>query len=186
MAAHRRRGGTVTDQLDQISGQLGESKSVSNPPLHLWNPDLSGDIDIVIRRDGSWIHEGGEIKRPALVNLFASILRREEDGDYYLVTPVEKWRIRVEALPLVVVDFEILEPGSADQVLKVITNVGREYLVSERYPLYLSEEGIPAVSLDHGLAAQLSRAAWYRLAESCDETEQGTGLVSSGAFYILG
>ena len=102
----------ASDKLEHLSQQLEAGKSVSNPPLHLWQPELSGTIDIVIRRDGSWIHEGTQIKRFALVRIFASILRREEDGEYYLVTPVEKWRLRVECLPLVIVDFELLAAGT--------------------------------------------------------------------------
>ncbi len=177
------------DKLDQLSGQIDGAKSVSRPPLHLWHPPLSGDIDILIRRDGSWIHEGGPIRRPALVKLFASILRREEDGEYYLVTPVEKWRLRVEQLPLLVVDFDLLEPGSADQVLRITTNVDTHYEVSAEHPLFLAEQGVAAVTLDHGLAALFSRAAWYRLVELCEESEgpgEGPGLLSMVCFYPLG
>jgi hypothetical protein len=173
---------------------LEAGKDASNPPLHLWHPPLSGDIDIVIRADGSWLHEGGEIKRQPLVNLFASILRREEDGDYYLVTPVEKWRIQVEFLPLVIIDASLDAAGTSQQCLRVVTNTGREFVVGEHYPLYIpaqdnvevSLSGIPAVKLDHGLAALLNRATWYRLANQLEQTEQGIGLLSQGQFYILG
>jgi hypothetical protein len=185
----------VEGTLDKISEQLPASgasgKSVGNPPLHLWNPGLSGDIDIVIRRDGSWEHEGALIKRQALVNLFASILRRESDGDYYLVTPVEKWRIRVEALPFVIVDFELVHAGGDNQLLSVVTNTGRHYAVGAEYPLYLprgeegADEKIPAVRLDHGLAALFSRAAWYRLVESCEERDGQPGISSQGLFFPI-
>jgi hypothetical protein len=174
------------DKLDALSQQLGRDKSVRHPPLHLWNPPLSGDIDILIRRDGSWVHEGDPIHRAALVRLFASILRREEDGEYYLVTPVEKWRIRVEGFPLLIVDFELDRRGTDAQVLGVTTNVGTEYEVSSVHPLFLSDEGIPAVALDHGIDALFNRAAWYRLAELADETSEGVGLLSAGEFYIFG
>ena len=183
----------ASDKLEQLSQQLEAPKSVSNPPLHLWQPELSGTIDILIRRDGSWIHEGTPIRRPALVKLFASILRREEDGEYYLVTPVEKWRLQVECLPLLIVDFKLLDEGTAEQTLSVSTNTERDYRVSDQYPLFVLppeeaaaggvEEGVPAVRLDHGLAALFSRAAWYRLVDACEETAQGFGLRSSGSFY---
>ncbi|MDD3446223.1 MAG: DUF1285 domain-containing protein, partial [Zavarzinia sp.] len=65
------------------------------PPIHLWNPPFCGDIDIEIRRDGSWHYMKSPIGRAPLVRLFSTILRREDDDHYYLVTPVEKVRIRV-------------------------------------------------------------------------------------------
>ena len=83
----------MSDQLESLFADLLASQdksSASLPPVHLWKPQLSGDMDMVIDREGRWIHEGGEIKRPAMVKLFASILVFEE-GDYFLVTPVEKW-----------------------------------------------------------------------------------------------
>ncbi len=162
-------------------------KDVANPPLHLWHPPLSGDIDIQIHADGSWFHEGGEIKRQPLVNLFASILRREEDGAYYLVTPVEKWRIQVEFLPLVIIDFELEQAGGKGQVLVVKTNTDKHYTVDAEQPLFLPEgSAIPAVKLPHGLAAAFNRASWYRLAELCEESDQGFVLLSSRAFYRVG
>ena len=68
------------------------------PPVHLWHPENCGDIDIVIRRDGLWMHEGSPIGRKELVRLFSTVLRRDPDG-YFLVTPVEKMRITVEDAP---------------------------------------------------------------------------------------
>ncbi len=162
-------------------------KDASNPPLHLWHPPLSGDMDLLIRADGSWLHEGGEIKRRQLINLFASIMRREEDGDYYLVTPVEKWRIQVAFLPLVIIDFELEQPGGKGQVLAVKTNTNKCYVVDVDHPLFLPEgSAVPAVKLQHGLAAAFNRASWYRLAELCEESDQGFVLLSRGVRYILG
>ena len=182
----------MTDQLESLSEQVGHSKARAkdpgNPPLHLWQPELSGDIDILIKADGQWIHEGRPIQRQTLVNLFASILRREEDGEYYLVTPVEKWRLQVEALPLVITDVEAAEEVG-QQTLSVTTNTGRQYQVGEQHPLFLPElesfNDVPAVSLPHGLAALFSRTAWYRLVELAEERAGVTGVVSSGEFYPL-
>jgi hypothetical protein len=177
------------DALEKLSSQIPSAGDASpGPPLHLWKPELSGDIDIVIRRDGSWIHEGAPIRRQSLVRLFASILRREADGDYYLVTPVEKWRIRVEGLPLLVVDFDLEAAGTDRQTLRVTSNVGRVYAVGRHYPLFFPEDGedaIPAVALDHGLAAQFNRAAWYRLVAAAEERDGVTGIASDGLFFPL-
>ena len=177
----------ITDNAD--SDAAGAGRNFAEPPLEKWHPELSGNIDIVIKRDGEWVHEGSPIRRLPLVQLFASILRREEDGDYYLVTPAEKWRLQVEALPLVITDFETrVEDGSA--VLAVTLNTGRSIDVDAMHPLYLPQlpgiEDIPAVKLKHGLAALFSRAAWYRLVAACEETPQGLGVHSHGQFYRLG
>jgi hypothetical protein len=174
--------------LDNLSQQLPKTKNLAQPPLHLWNPDLSGDIDIQIKCDGRWIHEGRPFTRPALVKLFASILRRESDGEYYLVTPAEKWRVQVECLPLVISDFEQLI-ADGEPLLRVTLNTGRTLDVDNEHRLYLPDlqnaPGIPAVELEHGLAALFSRAAWYRLAELCEETEAGHGLWSAGKFWPI-
>ena len=179
----------VDDKLHALSEQVADRKNPSQPPLHLWHPELSGDIDILIKRDGSWIHEGRPILRPELVRLFASIMRREDDGEYYLLTPVEKWRLRVECLPLLVSDFDLGPGEDGKPVLTVATNTGQKYTVSPEHPLYLPElegtEGIPAIKLGYGLAALFSRAAWYRLAELCEASEQGTGVWSSGQFWVI-
>src|SRR5690554_7694209 len=81
--------------LDSLLKQIGKDKAHKIPPVEKWNPELSGDIDMVIRADGTWWHEGGQIKRQELVNLFASILRYE-NNEYFLITPVEKWRLTVD------------------------------------------------------------------------------------------
>lgn len=82
---------------DQLAKQVSAERP---PPVERWNPPLSGDIDLRIARDGTWYHEGTAFQRESLARLFASILRRDEDGQYYLVTPVEKWRIQVDDAPL--------------------------------------------------------------------------------------
>ena len=180
----------MTDErLEKLEASVPR-KDPGNPPLHLWQPELSGDIDILIKRDGSWWHEGAPIRRQPLVNLFASILRREADGEYYLVTPVEKWRIKVEGLPLLVVDFDVESQGEDQQRVVVTTNVDRRYTLGRDYPLmFPDEEGaedeIPAVAVDHGLIAQFNRAAWYRLVDAAEEEGGRTGLRSNGLFFPL-
>ena len=176
--------------LDGISDQLPRRKDPGNPPLHLWNPAFSGAIDIVIKADGRWFHEGRPIQRQELVKLFASILRREEDGEYYLVTPVEKWRLQVECLPLLVIDFDILGVPGPGQKLQVEVNTGRRYVAGESCSLYLPDlpqcVGIPGVMLKYGVGALFSRAAWYRLAQCCEFRDGSSGIHSCGHFYILG
>src|ERR1700727_865091 len=88
------------------------------PPVHLWNPAHCGEIDIVIKRNGLWFHEGTPIGREALVRLFSTVLRKDPEG-YVLVTPVEKLAIRVEDAPFIAVRVD-----RVDETLRFITNVG--------------------------------------------------------------
>ena len=92
------------DDLFETLTNLQRSKRL--PPLHLWQPEHVGVIDIRIDREGIWYHEGTRIERQPLVDLFATILRREKD-DYYLVTPAEKMRIVVEEAPFIAIDLDV-------------------------------------------------------------------------------
>src|SRR5271155_424177 len=108
------------------------------PPVHLWNPAHSGDIDIVIQRTGLWVHEGRPIGREALVRLFSTILRKDSDG-FHLVTPVEKMRITVEDAPFVAVRVDqICEAGRT--VLRFLTNVGDEVDAGPENPIRVEVE----------------------------------------------
>lgn len=161
-----------------ISAIEGQAKA---PPLHLWHPELCGDIDIFIDKTGQWFHNGEVIQREALVKLFASILRREEDNEYYLVTPVEKWRIAVEEVPLIIIDIEVRSATAADQIIIVTTNVGTHFEISEDFPLEFSEDPEtktlkPYAYLENDLVAKFSRPSYYEL---INYAEQKNG------FYIL-
>ena len=103
-------------------------------PVHLWDPPFCGDMDMLIARDGTWIHEGRAIRRAALVELFASVLKLDEEGDYYLVTPVEKVRIRVEDCPFVAVDMDV-EGEGRQQNLIFTTNIGERVVAGEGHRL---------------------------------------------------
>ncbi|KZY36742.1 proteophosphoglycan precursor, partial [Roseovarius sp. HI0049] len=151
------------------------------PPVHLWTPDLSGDIDIRIARDGTWFHEGTPINREGLVRLFSTILKREGD-DYFLVTPVEKWRIEVEDAPFVAVDFEA-EGAGAQQSLIFETNVGDRVVAGEETPIRVERdeetgEPSPYVMIRDGLEALIDRKSFYRLVETGEAQDGWFGLWS--------
>ncbi|ARN76458.1 DUF1285 domain-containing protein [Oceanicoccus sagamiensis] len=176
--------GGLNDLEQHLQGQSGK------PPLHLWHPELSGDMDIVIKANGDWVHEGTAIKRKPLVKLFASILRREEDGEYYLLTPVEKWRIQVEQTALTIVDMDIIEPGRVDQKIRFTSNVDEQYTLGKKYPLTVSStdsgrEPLPVLALDQQLTAKLNRAVFYRLADLAVEKEGGFYVTSDGVEFKL-
>ena len=152
-------------------------------PLEQWQPDYCGDIDMSISSDGTWYHEGVAIKRAELWQLFAGILRREADGEYYLVTPVEKCRVEVALHPLIITDMQWAESGETPQLLAVL-NAGGTFPVGPEYPLKLEEKagGAAYIELPHGLSALCSRAAWYRLVDLADDDHS---IVSGGAKFFL-
>ncbi|MEH6582133.1 MAG: DUF1285 domain-containing protein [Halioglobus sp.] len=175
----------MDDQLQDIEQQVG--RNYDSPPLHLWSPELSGDIDIRIDADGRWFHEGSPIERAAIVRVFASILRREEDGCYYLVTPGEKWRIQVDLLPLVVTDVDRYTDAEHGDSLRCTLNTGRTQLVNAEFGLFLESrmDNVAALHLPHGLAALFTRSAWYRLVAMAVEKEGVTCIESAGETFPL-
>ena len=173
-------------QLEDLEVQVGKRRNFDTPPLDQWHPALSGDIPIRITADGSWYHDGGKIERESLVRLFASILRREADGEYYLVTPAEKWRIDVELHPLIVTDVEYPEKGDS-AVLQATLNTGRTINIDKQHPLFLEAAvgDVAALELDHGLTALFSRAAWYRLVEMAEDLDSVMSIKSGNYIFKL-
>ncbi|MER2513689.1 MAG: DUF1285 domain-containing protein [Nitrosomonas ureae] len=177
---------------DALAARLPTKRPL--PPVECWNPPLSGDIDIRIARDGTWYHEGVAFQREALVQLFASILRRDQDGHYYLVTPVEKWRIQVDDAPFVAVHLDATGVGS-DQSLCFSTNVGDTIIANTEHPLiveYQTPGGEPApyIHIRGGLRALLRRSVFIELVELGEERPTATGrnygVWSQGQFFHLG
>lgn len=164
------------------------------PPVESWNPPLSGEMDIRITHNGAWHHDGALIQREALVRLFASILRCDEDDCYYLVTPVEKWRIQVDDAPFVAVQLDATGTGY-NQILTFTTNVGDIVTVGSDHPLIVeyptaSGEPAPYLQVRGRLRALLSRAVFWELAKLGEEqpSDQGRnfGVWSQGQFFSLG
>src|SRR5579862_2773304 len=106
--------------LEKVTQAARQAPGRGLPPVHLWNPAHCGDIDIVIKRDGLWFHEGTPIGREPLVRLFSTVLRKDPDG-FHLVTPVEKMRITVEDAPFIAVRVD-----REGETLRFLTNVGDE------------------------------------------------------------
>lgn len=173
---------TIEQQLQQAA------RGKSLPPVDRWTPALSGDIDIRIDREGRWYHEGVQISREPLVRLFASILWREGD-DYFLVTPVEKWRIQVDLAPLLVVAAQIEDQGPAQKIL-LRSSTGDVFCLDHEHPLTVDhdEQGqpLPLVRVRYQLDALLNRAVFYQLADIAVQAgDQLWGVWSCGEFFPL-
>ncbi|MBU1385637.1 MAG: DUF1285 domain-containing protein [Alphaproteobacteria bacterium] len=155
------------------------------PPVHLWHPEHCGDIDIVIRRDGTWLHEDSPIGRAELVRLFSTVLRKDPDG-YCLVTPVEKLAIRVEDLP-----FRAIAMTQADGVLSFTTDVGDVVEAGDEHPIRVETdeatgEPAPALHVRAELWARIARPVFYELVEMADLEDGQLVVRSGGAAFDLG
>jgi hypothetical protein len=156
------------------------------PPVDRWNPERCGHSDMRIARDGTWFHEGGPIRRPAMVRLFSSVLRREPDGRHVLVTPVEKLDIEVEATAFRAIAMT-REGEGRDQRIAFALDSGDAVIAGPDHPLRIveTESGpSPRLLVRHGLEAELTRSIYYELAELALAHEP-PGVWSGGAFFPL-
>ena len=164
------------------------------PPVHDWHPKVTSDIDMEIRADGSWWHEGTRFKRERLVKLFARILRKDPDGQIYLVTPYEKVIVHVEDAPFLAVRVDQAEAEGENQVLVFRTNLGQPVVAGPDHPLRVTfdaqtDEPAPYIEVRHGLEAKLTRPVYYELASLAVEdpdTPGWMGVWSRGAFFPIG
>ena len=158
------------------------------PPVDRWNPDHCGHSGMRIARDGTWFHEGRPINRPAMVRLFASVLRREADGSHVLVTPVEKLSIDVEATAFRATQMTMAGEGK-DRRIGLTLDSGDALIVGPEHPLTMAGTGdgpLPRVAVRFGLEAELSRSLYYELAEiALAEGHNPPGIWSDGQFYSL-
>ena len=160
------------DQFTFVKGletiyEFSKKEKNSLPPVDKWNPDFCGDIDMRIMRNGKWFYMGSEIKRPAMIKLFSRILRLDEDNHYYLVTPVEKVRIKVEDAPFVATSIH-QETKNGIKNLYFTTNLNEEILLSNQNPIDIkidinTEEPSPYILVRKNLKALISRSVFYEL-----------------------
>ena len=179
----------VTPSAENIAASVSAAtRGKGLPPVHLWNPPFCGDLDIRIARDGTWFYLGTPIGRPALVKLFASILKKEA-GKYYLVTPVEKVGIQVDDAPFVAVDVD-----HRDGDLHFTTQVGDTMIAGPDHPIRVERnpetgEPSPYVLVRSNLEALIDRKSFYRLVDlGLHDKWQGEswfGLRSQSTFFPI-
>ncbi len=172
---------------DSLFALLEADKGRKRPPVLSWDPERVGSSGMRIEVDGRWFHQGSEIRRPEMVKLFATILRRDADR-HFLVTPVERLSIDVADAPFVAVDVEARDAG-ADQRLVFKTNVDDYVEADAAHPIRIKgrgREARPYVLVRDGLEALISRAVYYHLAELTVPGRNGrAGVWSNGAFFEL-
>jgi hypothetical protein len=183
---------TGKNGLEVFADTVKTSSDKGPAPVHLWNPPYCGEIDMRIAANGTWFYQGTPIGRLALVKLFASVLKREDDR-FFLVTPVEKCGIVVDDAPFVAVELQVAD-SSAGRELRFRTNVDNWVACGPDHPLRFEPEsgtgGLkPYLHVRSGLWAKATRAVWYELVELGEAREvSGTemfGVVSAGQFYAM-
>lgn len=176
--------------LSAITSSVRSAKGL--PPVHLWDPPYCGEIDMRIASDGTWFYQKTPIGRPALVKLFASVLKREADR-YFLVTPVEKCGITVEDAPFIATGLQ-LEAAPPERILHFVTNVGDEVRCGVDHPLRFEPEigtgGLkPYLHVRRNLWAKVTRALFYDLVELGEERDvdgrRMFGVASAGKFFAM-
>jgi hypothetical protein len=182
--------GSEIGGLEAIAATLPREKG-RLPPVEQWNPPFCGDIDMKIAADGTWFYQKTPIGRPALVRLFASVLKREGEK-YFLVTPVEKVGIVVEDVPFLAVELKVEQ--AEDQVLAFRTNVEDWVEAGPGHALRFEPEaetgGLkPYLHVRRDLWAKVTRALFYDLVELGEERDIGGkamfGVASKGEFFAM-
>ena len=163
--------------ISKLTMSLEDSKNIQFPPVHLWNPDLCEGQEIKINRDGAWFYNDSLIKNQKLVNLFASVLRKDGDN-YFLVTPTEKVPVKVEIAPYVIEDFKIIEDA-----IELKTNLNYSFLLTEKDLVRLKEiEGafLPLITVRNSIEGFFNRNTYYRIIDFALENNY----VKNNTLYI--
>lgn len=187
-------GNSVISLEDVLNAIAPDGLDGPMPPVQAWNPQNCTDIQMEIRADGAWWHEGSRIKRERLVKLFSRILRKDDDGEIYLVTPYEKVIVHVEDAPFVAVRVDRVGESGRDQILAFTTNLGDVVTADKHLPLRIeidpvTREPSPYVLVRDRLEAKLSRPVFYELADMAEADEgcaDRLGVWSHGHFFELG
>jgi len=167
----------MSDQIINLKGietiyDFSKRKKKGIPPVEKWNPPFCGEIDMHILRNGKWTYMGSEIKRPAMIKLFSNIIRLDNDGHYYLVTPVEKVRIKVDDVPFVAVSMNKIKDEGVN-CLSFTTNVQDEVTLSKENPIEIvisdNDEPSPYITIRNNLKALISRSVYYDLINMAEE-----------------
>ena len=177
--------------LETIYSHAKNTKQ-KNHPVETWNPDYCGEIDIKILQNGKWFYMGSEIKRPALVRLFSSVLRLDDDGNYYLVTPVEKLKIEVEDVPFFIISMEKIISNSVIGYY-FYTNTYEKIELSNKAPIeiYMNEKNHPKpyITVRRNLKALISRSVYYEIIDNAEEvnieSKKCLALLSNNNYFKL-
>jgi hypothetical protein len=180
----------LMSQLIALRGAQGHGTKRGLPPVELWNPPVCGDIGMEIRADGAWWHEGTRITRQPLIDLFATVLRKDEDGQTWLVTPGEKIIVHVQDSHFLGTRIDRLE-SNLGPAIAITTNVGDVVVLGEEHTLRVDTDPKtgqprPYVTIRGRLEARILRAPFYELVALGREHDGQLEIVSQGRVFALG
>lgn len=175
----------MSSAFQDLVKQINKTKL---PPVDTWHPERQGEIDIRIRRDGVWFHEGSEIRRKSIAKVLSTVLKREFD-EHYLVTPGEKLRIEVDDVAFTAVDFEAMGSGR-DQQIVFKTNLDDVVLLDADHRLLVGHNlkygFTPYLHVRNGLHARLLNDVFYRLADYVECAEADPLVIwSAGERFVV-
>lgn len=179
--------------LKALADDLQLLTASGHPPVHLWEPEHQGEIDIVIQRDGSWLHEGGLIEREALVKLFSSVLWLE-GGQHFLKTPGEQMKITVETTPFLITQLKVQNAQSPEQEIVLTSSYGDVVVLGESNPLWLDQsvidgQEVPLIGVRYGMAGRLTSSILHELVDLGEVVSGDKGeclrVMSSGFTFDL-
>ena len=175
--------------LTEIISKLEKQEGKRLPPVHLWNPPLCENVEMKINSKGDWFFNNSPINRKKMVQLFSTVLRRDEEG-YFLVTPVEKIKVVVEKKPFVIIDFEIKEEEKK-QTIFFLTNTNDVVKLSKSNKLTVeieenTKEPFPYIEVRDRLEALISRNVFYKLVDLAKEEKGRLYIESDSQTFILG
>ena len=180
---------------DNVSARDAPGAENREPRAASLRQRFQGDIDIRIATDGTWLYAGTPIERIELVKLFATMLKRDEGGDFWLETPEEKARIAVDDAPFTIVAMNWTEDEEGKTAVTLRTNLDEEVALDEKHPLWMadrpeSEGPRPYVAIEKGLNALITRSVYHEMVNGGSletlDGEEHLGLWSKGRFFSLG
>ncbi|QOL26177.1 DUF1285 domain-containing protein [Thalassotalea sp. LPB0316] len=169
--------------LENLLNQLKNQQSL--PPVESWDPDYCGEIDLVIKSDGAWFYQGTPFKRMNMVKLFASVIKKEAD-EYFLVTPVEKIKIKVELYPFLITQWSWQDESKSQMLLS--TNLDDTFILGQEHPLTIDHDGNLVVNVRRNLQALVHRNVYYQWVEEAQVSDDEKSLVlhSDDQTFVLG
>lgn len=177
----------MLEQLIKHAQQLPDYNLAS------WQPKFHGDMDLVIAADGTWYHEGSAIIKTKIMQLFGRLLQRQTNGDYWIITPVDAFRITVEDLPFVIIAADYVDQKGVN-LWQFTSNTGDQIYLSQANQLVVTygseQQPQPQLCVRDGLWGRINRSVFYQLALTCEviDTPQGgrAELISGPHRYYMG
>lgn len=178
----------MNDILSDLAAKIGSDGDIGFAPVEQWQPEFCGELDIEIKANGDWHYMGSQIKRQKLVKLFTTVLWHDVDeGAHYLITPVEKIKIKVADAAFVATDM-LVEGAGKNQKIAIQTNLAGQMLIGKDHPIRFAHEDdqfMAYVMVRYGLEAKLTRSLCFELADYMVEIDQKFILFSDNQRFAV-